>query len=265
VSIYDQSHNERPRSALSEHIARPFKRAVDVVRNRVDDLTRLVNTPAFLDQYPAKAVPFRFSKLYGPIPLTAAQHRAPSETVGGFIALAPVANNAAFLNPRNGPLFVNREGAWYWTTTNVTGWYSLTYNADPGFGANTYVNPLPVSDIFNSVVDANGGALQMNNFYGHVNYEIRANLAWDIRLYDRKRARYLHDGILPPQVMTAQNFANKLQSEPCRFDPNTTIEPRLRILEVRPGSLLDTDDAFNAAQFAAYISITFGGYKVLDV
>ena len=64
MALYDESHNDRPRNVFFEHVTRPFKRAVDLVRNRVDDLRVAMDTPAFLDQYPANAVPYTFSKLY---------------------------------------------------------------------------------------------------------------------------------------------------------------------------------------------------------
>jgi len=262
---YDQSHNERPRNALGELLARPFKRSVDVLRNRLDRLNRLASTPAFLDQFPSNAKPYRFSKLYGPLPLTTAQRWSAADDGVGFVSLAAAANNAAYVTPRNGNIKVNREGSWYWTTTSVTGFYSLTYDSDPGFGATTFVNPLQVRDIFSPAIESNGGAIQVNYFMGHVNYGPRANICFDLKLYDTKRGRFLHDDALPMQTLSAQNFANKYVSAPSRFDPNTEIEPRVRIQEIRPGSLLDTDAAFNAAQFAAYLCITFGGYKVLDV
>jgi len=264
-SNYDQSHNERPRDPLSVQLARPFFRAVDVVRNRIDDLTSLANKPTFLDQYPSNAKPWRFSKLYGPIPLTAARRYPEADDGTGFEAFALVANESQFYAPRNGSIYVNREGAWHWTGTNVTGYYSLTYDADPGFdpGVRTFINPVAMTDIYNPAIEQNGGALQENYFFGHPNYEIRANIVWDMRLYDRKRARYLHDDALPSQMLSAQNFANKNLSSPTRFDVNTEIEPRIRIQEVRPGNLLDTDVAYDAAQFRAYLCIVFHGYKVL--
>lgn len=261
---YDQSHNVRDRDPLTTQLARPFYRAIDTLRNRVNDLAELANTPVFLDQYPGNTKPWRFSKLYGPIPLTTAR-RITADGSEGFEANALVANNSLFYSPRNGSIYVNREGAWHWTGTNVTGWVSLSYNADPDFDpeARDFINPIPVSDIYNPAIEMNGGALQENYFFGHVNYATRANIAWDMKLYDRKRARFLHDDALPSQVVTAQNFANKSLSSPTRFDPNTEIEPRIRIQEVRPGSLLDTDTAYDAAQFRAYLQITFFGYKVL--
>jgi hypothetical protein len=45
----------------------PYRRYIDVQRNRVNDLNKKLDTAAYLDQYPGKVVPWMFSKLYGPI------------------------------------------------------------------------------------------------------------------------------------------------------------------------------------------------------
>lgn len=257
---YDQSHNQRPRNAFEAHLNAPFKRAVDKIRNRVNDVARRLGNPAFLNQYPGNAVPYIFSKTYQ-FDLVAPRRNG----VVGFDGLAPVVDLGAFVLPRNGNIFVGRDGPFYWCSTNISGYYSLTYDADPGFGVNTFINTLPVSDIFNRAIEENGGALQVNYFFGHVDNDDKANIAFDIELYDRKRGRRLHEERLPPQVLTAQGYANKETSNPVRFNVNSEIEPRIRLLEVRPGSLLNTDQAFNAAQFRAYLNFTFKGYKVLEV
>lgn len=253
---YDQSHNERPRDVLTAHVLRPFKRAVDVARNRVNDLRRRMAHPAFLDQYPARTVPYVFSKLYGPFGLVAARRNG----AVGFEGRAPVAEAGDFILPRNDIVRVNREGAFYWTATNIAGYYSLTYDADPGLAANPGVISAPVADIFDPVFPNNGGALVVNNFFGN-----GVRICFDLVLYDKKRGRRLHENSLPPQVLCGQGYANKTNASPIRFDPNTEIEPRLRLLEVRPDDLLDTDQAFDAAQFAGYLSLNFIGYKVLEV
>jgi hypothetical protein len=265
MAIYDQSHNERPRNALSSHLERPFKRAVDVVRNRVHDLTSRMHAPAFLDQYPARTVPFMFAKTFE-LGLVTARKLDPDEPGNeGFETFATPVNLGAFVKSRNGNIFVNREGPFYWCSSNISSYVSLSYDADPGFGGFTYTNPTPASDIFNRAIEDNGGALAVNYFFGHVDYQVRANTAFDLQLYDKKRNRFLHEEHLPPQVLTAQGFSNKHNASPIRFDPNTEIEPRVRVLEVRMGDLLDTDQAFNAAQFKAYLHLIFKGYKVLEV
>ena len=255
MALYDESHNERPRNAFVAHLNRPFKKAVDIVRNRVNDLSVRMASQAFLDQYPARSVPYIFSKLYGPFGLLAPRRNG----AAGFDGLAPVVDLGASIVPRNSNIVVNREGPFYWCSTNATGYVSLTYTADPGTLPLPIINTTPVSDIFNPVFPNNGGAVTLNNFFGR---SIR--ICWDMTLYDKKRGRRLHDDFLPPQTITAQGYANKANATPIRFDPNTEIEPRVRLLEVRPDTLLDTTQAFNAAQFSAYLNIVFLGYKVLE-
>jgi hypothetical protein len=260
VALYDESDNQRPRNAFAEHLTLPFKRAVNHVRERVADITRRMYQPAFFDQYPARAVPYVFSKRYE-FGLTAARNFG----AVGFEGRAQLVDLGSFITPVNNNIFVNREGPFYWCGSNISGYMSLTYGADPGFGGNTFINPVPVSGFFNRAIEDNGGALQDNYFFGHVDYEDKAIISFDLELYDRKRGRRLHEERLPPQLLTAQGYANKETPRSVRFDPNTEIEPRLRLLEVRPGALLDTDQAFDAGQFRAYLYLVFEGYKVLEV
>jgi hypothetical protein len=297
VALYDESTNERPRNVFLEHVTRPFKRAVDIVRNRVDDLRVAMNSPAFLDQYPANSVPYVFSKLYS-FGLTTPQRRgvfggAPGD---GWVNLAPVVDPGAFIVPRNGNIFVNREGSFYLCEMNANGYVSFTWASDPGAGANPDESPpfdftappvqfggATAGDIFDSVIDNNGGAVALDYFYSIPKgpSEIdpgpppvlkafgdamrRPHICFDLELYDRKRQRLLHDEKLPPQLFTAQNFANKNAASPIRFDVNTEVEPRVRILEMRMADLLDTDQAYNAAVVRGYLNLTFFGYKVLAV
>jgi hypothetical protein len=254
MARYDQSTNERPRSAFEAHLRRPFKRAVDIVRNRVNDLSVRMASQAFLDQYPARSVPYIFSKLYGPFDLLATRNNGEV----GFDGNAPVVDLGAFITPRNQNIVVNREGSFYWCSTNVTGLVSLTYTSDPGTSPTPPIDTTPVSDIFNPVIPANGGAVSLLNFFGE-----GFRICWDLVLYDKKRGRQLHDGYLPPQVISGQGYSNKQNASPIRFDTNTEIEPRVRLLEVRPGAALDTDQAYDAAQFNGYLAIMFNGYKVL--
>jgi hypothetical protein len=106
----------------------------------------------------------------------------------------------------------------------------------------------------------NGGALLLNYFYSHPRYEDKPNISFDVRFRDKKKGRFLNSGRLP-----AQEFKNMDKANVLRFDENTEIEPQIRVLECRMGDLLDTDQAFNAASFKAYLYVTFTGYQVLGV
>ncbi len=261
MALYDESHNERPRDVFKTHKEKIFKDALGVQRDRVAAVTSLLDDVAFLDQYPANRVPFKFSKRYD-IPLTSARHvLTPAEGGAGvgFESLAPVATLGDELLPVNGNMFVNREGAFYLTATEAYGFVSLSYDSDPGLAGGTFVNTTPVSGLFNNALRDNGGALMMNFFYGHPQYENKPNISFDMRFYDKKRGRFLNTGRLPAQEIC------KDKDVPLRFDVNTEVEPRLRILECRMGDLLDTDQAFDASQFRGYLYVVFSGYKVLEV
>lgn len=267
---YDQSHNQRPRNAFEAHLARPFKKAVDILRNRVNDLSFRMASPAFLDQYPARSVPFIYSKLYGPFGLVAPRRNGDV----GFIGRAPVVDLGDFITPRNDNIIVNREGPFYWCSTNIAGYMSVTFREAPFpdgaiDGTRTYdIDTRPSSDIFDSWLSANGGAVSMNRFNNTTSLGNAgaAKICFDLDLYDKKRGRKLHEDHLPPQVLTAQRFANKENVSPIRFDPNTEIEPRVRLLEVNPDEF-ETDQAYDAgvADFKAYLNLIFIGYKVLEV
>lgn len=264
MALYDESHNRRPRNAFVEHTLRPIKRFAGLVRNRTNDLRELMNNePAFLDQYPSNAVPYIFSKLYD-LELTAAR-RWDDGANNGFLKLAPVANRGRFILPRKQNVFVNRDGSFFWCSTSISGFVSLTYNSDPSISGSEEFGGPTVGDIFDPVLSANGGAQALNYFFSSVDYQNKPNICFELELYDKKRQRRLHDGRIPSQLLSGQQYANKLLSEPIRFDPNSEIEPRVYPTEVRMGDLLDTDTAYNAALFRGYLNITFIGYKVLDV
>ena len=256
-----QTDHDRRRNVFEERRSRPFKRAIDIVRNRVHDLTTEMNRPAFLDQYPANTVNHAYSLIFDLGLLTARRNG-----VVGFEGLAPVVDLANFLRPRNGQIHINREGPFYWCRTNIVGYASLTYSGVPGNGGAAFTDQAPtatVGDIFDPVFAANGGAETLNYFFSNVLYDTKPNMSFDLQLYDTKRNRKLHEGTIPPQLLTAQGYANKKRSSPMRFAPNTEVEVRLRPLEVRMRDLLDTTQAFNAALFRGYINVTLLGYRVL--
>jgi hypothetical protein len=278
VALYDESHNLRPRNAFEAHLLRPFKRGIDNVRQRIRALTQRANDPVFLDQYPARTVPYVFSKLYT-FDMVAPRRVEAGQGGTGYWLSAPVVDLGQFILPRNGNIVVGRDGPFYWCQSNVAGYMSFTYDSPPGIG-DAGVVARPVSDIFDSVIDANGGALQTSYFYGAfhninpllpgANGGDMPRICFDVELYDRKRGKRLHEERLPPQLFSGGNFANKDKSHVTRFDPNTEIEPRVRLLDVCPGTSLVADDTFGnqqyaAAQFRGYLNIIFKGYKVLEV
>lgn len=268
---YDQSHNERPRNVFLAHLARPFKRACDAAISRADSIMQAMKSPAFLDQYPSNAVPYAFSKLYE-FELVAPR-RDPN--ANGYLLLANTVDLGENLLPRNGNIRVGPDGDFYWTKTNAFGYMSLTWTQDPSDAALNSVQVFggnSVGDIFDSVVDQNGGA-EAVDYFGINQRAIESgsgffglpSISWDLQMYDAKRGKALHENRLSPEVLVAQRYDNKEVSFPTRFRVNTEIEPRVRILESNCGMPLITDAAFNDQISKLYLSLTFIGYKVLNV
>lgn len=244
----------RPRTVFEEHMLLPFKLAISRGRSRVADLVRRTSTPAFLAQYPGKTVNAAYSMLFDVDLVAARRHGAE-----GFLGHAPVVDLAKYVTPRDNNVVIGRDGAFYHCETTVAAYVSLTYDDDPSFAAgHSFTNPLPVGDLFDRAVEANGGGLQLGWFFGHQSYEDKPNLAFDVVLHDKKRGKRLHEGHIPPHLLVGRE-----RPRPVRYEPGSEIEPRVRLLEVRMGDLLDTDAAWNAAQFRAYLNITFHGFKVL--
>lgn len=259
---------------LERHLTRPIKLYVDSLRYKVSDLVDRLNAPAALDQYPGRRVPYAFSRMFGPVgPTTPRRGNA-----GGFEQFAPLVQPAQFLTPRNGNIKVGQIGSFIWQETSVYGYLSWTYSADPGvveydiFGVPI---PIPVAtfsrvgDIFDPVIGDNGGALAFNNFSfiegqppgSPLNAPNPPNVSFDIGLYEKTRGRFLHDrDRLPVHLFAGQNFANRKVAQPIKFDPNTELEPRIYINEVRMGDTLNTTQAYNAAQVRVYLFMTFHGY-----
>lgn len=248
---------------LERHLTRPFKQYVDTLRNKVSDLADRLNAPAALDQYPGRRVPYAFSRIYGPIgPTTPRRGDA-----GGFEELAPLAQPAQFLTPRNGNIKVGQIGSFLWQETSVYAYLSWTYSADPGLAPISVATFPTAGDIFDNVFPENGGALAFNNFRflenappGLLSAGVPPDVSFDLGLYEKTRGRFLHDrDRMPINVFAGQNFANRKVAQPIRFDPNTELEPRIYINEVRMGNTLDTDQAYNAAQVKVYLFVTFHG------
>lgn len=248
---------------LERHLTRPFKQYVDTLRNKVSDLADRLNAPAALDQYPGRRVPYAFSRIYGPIgPTTPRRGDA-----GGFEELAPLAQPAQFLTPRNGNIKVGQIGSFLWQETSVYAYLSWTYSADPGLAPINVATFPSAGDIFDNVFPDNGGALAFNNFRfleyappGPFSSGVPPDISFDLGLYEKTRGRFLHDrDRMPINVFAGQNFANRRVAQPIRFDPNTELEPRIYINEVRMGNTLDTDQAYNAAQVKVYLFVTFHG------
>ena len=256
-----------------------------------------MHDPVFLDQYPGHSVPFCFSKIYD---LGFVQTRPDASFNGSKTANgtwhngAPVVDMSRWILPRNGNILVNQEGPFYLTQVNMGGFFNLTPIDDAISPLGPPAFPEGVGDIFDPVsysnsplggtptvvpTQSNGGALRVNYFYDFFPNvysngagipplnDVRPCINFDLILFDKKRSRQLHDDVLSPHLLSGQDFSNKFLGKPMRFDPNTTIEPRVRILKCKPGSIfnagLEATD-LDIYDFRGFLTLTFKGYKVLE-
>lgn len=232
---------------LGRHLTKPFSQYINTLRNKISDLNAMIDSPAALDQYPGRSQPYCFTRLYGPIPLT-----------------SPVTvNPGQYLLPRNGNVKVGRYGSFVWCETVVTTYLSWTWKQQP-LGLDL-VQPFGSlnGDIWDFVVENNGGAMVMqNNRYVDLTLfgaTEPPTVCFDLGFYDKLRGRYLHDrDRLPSRLFAGQNFANKKTGEAVRFDNNTEIEPRLYLNEFSVNR--DIDPALLVDAYAkAYLVLTFKG------
>ena len=182
----------------------------------------------------------------------------------GFNQVAALVDTSTYLLPREGTIKTGREAAFVWCSSNAFAYLSWTYTQDPEIVAvpQVPINPLPAGDLFDPLLQMNGGAVIIPNI-GNAN-NTSPRVCFELALYDKKRGRFLTDGSLPAESFVGGSFSNKLTPKQTRFNVDTEIEPRLTITEVNMGSVLDVTKAFDAASVAVYVNIVFTGYNVLE-
>lgn len=225
--------------AFDRHIARPFALRLKLIRARVADAIDELGRNAQLDQYPGRRVPRSHTRMFGAIkgPIVAR-----NDTGTGQEHVGTLATPNAFILPRPpGNMLVGRDGTFVWCRSAVHAYMSLTWTTDPGTLVSS-VKPwgMKNGDIWDSVVDNNGGALLMDQF-AFVPIALSApagahpalfTFAWRLGLYDKKRDRYLHDGdSLPSSFFSGGAADDKQIALQTRFDEATEIEPRLFVDE----------------------------------
>lgn len=255
---------------LQRHLERPVRAFVRGLQEKARHVTDVIDDPALLDQYPGRRVPFHFTRIYR-IDGTVTARRDTRDHILGHELLAPVADPSKYILPREGPIRVGRFGTWRFVQASHTVYTSLTYAAEPDAGL-LPVRVIPQNgDIFDTVVETNGGGLWAGNraFTPIEDAAERPNaqptFAFRLGLYDKLRGAYLHDGNnLPLHFCSGQLFGNREQASSVHFDANTEIEPRLFIDEIRWSNLLDTDEAYGAARPRAYFILTLLGFLEQD-
>lgn len=248
---------------LERHLQRPVVGAIQTLREKVREISDILDGPAALDQYPGRTVPFTFTRFWRiDNPVTA---RRDADGAGHEL-LATLATPGTYLLPREGTVKVGRFGTFTWTRASLNVYQSLTYAADPGFGTNVSLFTR-AGDIFDDVVQNNGGAVWSGNRLFHQydpaidDPKLIPNVSLRLGLYDKLRGAFLHDtDRMPINFASGQLYANRLLQEPIPFDANADIEPRLYVDEIRVANALDTTQAFNAARLRTFVVMSFIGY-----
>lgn len=286
----------------------PARRYIDTLRSVINDLVRKVDTSARWDQYPGKTMPYCFSKLYGPFGLIrSGRSKVGGGVAAGFNEYATLASPGVFLLPRNTNILTGRDIAFYWDSIDVFGMYSVTYGRDPQLYWSEAavppppqpVNPAiwngsavppalyPPAGLFDSVMEKDGGAAMLMNFSNAFTPNALVNgmifpqrplatvphISFDFDLYDRKRGRSLTGGRVPCTVLAGgtYNFKSLFNGREMRFDPDSEIEPRVYLNEVRMTEAQDFSQppadpnyAFQSSQVTCYLNIVFKGKKAVQ-
>ena len=259
---------------LDKHRQLPFKRFMDLIGAKLDDLNDLLLKPAPYDQGPGRIIPYAMPALFGPIPLTTAGRDGGMVGQDGFQKLAALADPAKYIIPRTGDLLVGRDFSFHCHSMAAYGFVNWGYKSNPGFNV-PYTNPQGVGDIFDIVgpdpsVGPNGGAMPLDFFGGTFStlstpQPNLPNISFDVELYDKIRGRRLHDGKLPVEMFGGGRLGHRKTASPIPFEKGSKIEPRLFINEVRMGSILDSATAFNAASVKAWVCLVFKGTQNIEV
>lgn len=235
---------------LGRHLSKPFSQYINTLRNKISDINAQLDSPAALDQYSGRSVPYAFTRLYGPFGLTDPL----------------LVNSANYVLPRNGNIKVGRYGSFVWCETIITTYLSWTWKEQPAYPAPTVATFASNGDIFDDVVGNNGGAMVMQNnrYVDEVPQPLLPappNFCYELGLYDKLRGRYLHDrDRLPFQLFAGQNFTNKKTGADVRFDNNTEIEPRIYVTQLSMNRQLTQEEVAEKAWVKGYMILTFKGH-----
>lgn len=186
----------------------PVRRAIQLLRNKVSDISRNVESPAFFDQYPGKCLPYIYSKTY---------------QFGEVDPEDSFTDTTSFLLPTNGNILTGRDASFYWCETNA--FLFVQSNVAPQANAGLF-----------STAQNGGGAIGLNNTQGPeatVNQSLLDSTfaCFEIDLYDKKRGRSITNGFIPGQTFFAGSTGYRRWRQATRWDPDSEIEPRVRITQ----------------------------------
>jgi len=246
----------------------PFRRFALAQMNRADDMVERLGIPALSDQYAGKEEPAAFSCIYGPIPMLATRTIAAGT---GFDKLASLVDPSTPFMPTVANPLTGSDRSFKWMDWNTAAFLQWGWDASPvivqGLPVAVPVNTAPLGDLFDPVFD-NGGAQVLQNFSQSFRSYVASSVlnanqphvCFEIDLYDVKRGRSITNGRVPGQVALGGAYEFKKAFGPSRWDPDTEIEPRVYITEVKMTDVLSTDAAFNATKVAVYLNICFRGF-----
>ncbi len=259
---------------VEKHRQLPFKRFADLIAGKIDDINDLLFRPTPFDQSPGRIVPYNVSVWFGPIPLTTPRRMTAAFVGTGFELNAALANPDKYMVPRNGNVLVSRDASIRIKSLNAFGFVNWGYKSNPGFVV-PYTNPNGVGDILdpvgpNPATSMNGGAMPLDFFGGTFSTLSEdqpnlPNISFEVELYDKLRGRRMHEGRLPSQMFSGGRIANAKTASVIRWEKGSKIEPRLFVNEVRMGSVLDGNTAYNAASVKAWVCLVFKGEQALEV
>lgn len=253
---------------LAKHRQLPFKRFMDLIRSKLDDLNDLLKRPTPYDQGPGRIIPYAIPVLFGPLVPTTARRAGAADGVAGFETLAPLANSSAYVVPRAGDILIDREFSFRVNSMSVWGFLNWGYSADP----TDFNVPVikPVGDIFDNVLVNNGGAMPMDFFGGTFStlstpQPNLPNISFDLEFYDRLRGRRMHDKRIPSEMLQGGRIASRSTASPLVFEKGSKIEPRLFVKEIRMGSILDTEASYTAASVKAWVCVVLKGEQHIEI
>ena len=247
-----------------------------VKRDQVNGLNNLLDdngwTPDLSGATVGRRRPMAFSRIFGPIGLQTTRRVGAT----AFKGLAALVQPNTFILPTTTNIITGRNTTFYWQSMHAVSYLSWTYTAQPPTLGLEPVNPLPAGDLFDPVIEKNGGAqLLLNNSgfsFTNANSNLLGNdfpgppkLCFEVELYDKRRGRYVSDGRLPSEMFTTGAYGPKELGSVVRVDPDTEIEPRVYITECRMNTALDTATTFNVASVACWINMVLRGYAVTEV
>ncbi len=263
---------------VEKHRQLPFKRFLDLIEGKLNDLNDMLLKPTPYDQGPGRQIPYCIPVWFGPLPLTTARRGE----AGGFEGDAVLANPFIYTVPKNGDILVNRDSTVRIKSLNAYGFVNWGYksvisSAGTLVTPTSVVNPQGVGDILDPVgpnpgSGLNGGAMPLDFFGGtfstlaeqatHTNLP---NIAFEVELYDKIRGRRMHDGRLPVEMFQGGRFGHRKTPSDIVWSQGSRIEPRLYVTEIRMGDILNAQANFDAASVKAWVCLVFKGVANLEV